>query len=91
MIDLDLNNANFQKDLFALEKTDLTKVMSTLRKIVQMTWEQVYQDHGLNWEWIEDKDYYTLRASQKIRLAAKRDGNVLRMLGIFSDHDSAYN
>ena len=91
MIEVDLNNTNFQKDLFALEKADLTKVMSTLRKLVQMNWEQVYQDHGLNWEWIEDKDYYTLRASQKIRLATKRDGNVLRFLGIFSNHDGAHN
>jgi hypothetical protein len=91
MIEVDLNNSNFQKDLFRLEKSDLTKVMSTLRKLVQMSWEQLYQDNGLNWEWIEDKDYYTLRASQKIRLAAKRDGNVLRFLGIFANHDSAYN
>lgn len=91
MIEVDLNNSNFQKDLFALEKSDLTKVMSTLRKLVQMNWEQLYQDHGLNWQWIDDKDYYTLRASQKIRLAAKRDGNVLRFLGIFTDHNGAYN
>jgi mRNA-degrading endonuclease YafQ of YafQ-DinJ toxin-antitoxin module len=91
MIEVDLNNSSFQKDLFALEKSDLTKVLSTFRKLIQMNWEQIYQDHGLNWEWIDDKDYYTLRASQKIRLAAKRDGNVLRFLGIFTDHDGAYN
>jgi hypothetical protein len=91
MIELDLNNANFQRDFFSLDKTDLSKVMGTFRKLGQMTWEQIYQDQGLHWEWIDDKDYYTLRASQKIRLAAKRDGNTMRYLGIFTDHDSAYN
>lgn len=91
MIELDFNDEGFQSDFFKLEKNDLAKVMGTLRKLRQMTWEQIYQDHGLHWEWIEDKDYYTLRASQKIRLAAKRDGNIMRCLGIFTDHDSAYN
>jgi mRNA-degrading endonuclease YafQ of YafQ-DinJ toxin-antitoxin module len=91
MIELDLNNPNFQKDLFELEKNDLAKVMGTLRKLSQMTWEQVYQDHGLHWEWIDDKDYYTLRASQKIRLSAKRVESGIQFFGVFTDHDSAYN
>ncbi len=91
MIELDLNDPDFQKDLFELEKNDLAKVMGTFRKLRQMTWEQIHQDQGLHWEWIEDKDYYTLRASQKIRLSAKRVGNGIQLFGIFTDHDSAYN
>jgi hypothetical protein len=91
MIVLDLNTPSFQADFFTLDKNDLARVVGTLNKLRQMTWEQIYQDRELNWEWIEDKDYYTLRASQKIRLSARRDGNVVRFLGIFTDHDSAYN
>lgn len=91
MIELDLNDEGFQSDFFELEKPDLAKVMGTFKKLRRMTWEQIYQDHGLYWEWIEDQDYYTLRASQKIRLSARRDGNVMRFLGIFADHDGAYN
>lgn len=91
MIELDLNNANFQKDLFSLDKNNLNKVMGTLRKLARMTWEQIYQDRGLNWEWIEDKDYYTIRASDKIRLSVKRVGNGIQFSRIFTDHDDAYN
>jgi hypothetical protein len=91
MIELDLNDSGFQKDLFKLDKINLAKVMGTFKKLAQMTWEQIYQDQGLHWEWIEDKDYYTIRASDKIRLSAKRDGNFMRFLGIFTNHDDAYN
>jgi hypothetical protein len=91
MIELDLNEPEFQKNLFELEKSDLAKVMGTLRKLRQMTWEQIYQDQELHWEWIEDKDYYTLRASQKIRLSAKRVGNGIQFFWVFTDHDSTYN
>lgn len=91
MIELDLNDEGFQNDFFALEKNDVTKVMSTLKKLRQMTWEQIYQDHGLHWEWIEDKDYYTIRASQKIRFSARRVESGIQFFGVFTDHDSAYN
>jgi hypothetical protein len=102
MIVLDLNTPSFQADFFTLDKNDLARVVGTLNKLRQMTWEQIYQDRGLNWEWVEHKDYYTVRAvehkdyytvraSDKIRLSAKRDGNVIRFSRIFTDHDSAYN
>ncbi len=91
MIELDLNDSGFQKDLFKLDKINLAKVMGTLKKLAQMAWEQIYQDQGLHWEWIEDKDYYTIRASDKIRISARRDGNLMRFLGIFTNHDDAYN
>ncbi len=47
---LDLNNREFQKQLFDLDKSDQRRVMVTLRKLSKMTWEQVYRDPGLNWE-----------------------------------------
>jgi hypothetical protein len=90
MIDLDMNDSEFQKQLFDLEKPDLQNVVNTLRKIRKLSWEQLQQHSGLNWEWIERKGYYTFRASSKIRIAALRDNNTLHLLEIFPDHDGAY-
>ncbi len=90
-IDLDLNNPEFQKNLFTLEKADLQKVAQTLRKLLQMDWQQIYSDKGLNWKYIRTKEIYTLRASRKIRIAALREGNIMRLLSIHVDHDSAYD
>jgi hypothetical protein len=89
-VGLDINSPQFQKDLFALEKTDLLQVIGTLRKVAHMDWPQIYQDKGLRWEYIVSRQIYTLRASQKIHISALREGNILRLLAIHSDHDSAY-
>ncbi len=50
LIEIDLNNPIFQKDLFALEKNELTMIIKVLHKISQMTWTVLYADHGLKWE-----------------------------------------
>jgi hypothetical protein len=89
-LELDLNSPRFQKDFFALEKEKLLQVISTLRKLSQMEWQQVYKDKGLNWEYIVARDVYTLRAAQRIRISALREGNIMRLLAIHPDHDSAY-
>ena len=52
-VKLDLNNPEFQRTLFALEKQAVPEVFGTLRKIASMTWLQVYRDNGLRWEKIE--------------------------------------
>ncbi len=90
MIELDLNQAKFQTTMFMLQKMESLQVLGALRKIRQMTWEQFYDHSGFNWEWIEAKQYYTFRASDKIRVAAVREGNILRLMAVFDDHDSAY-
>ena len=41
---LDLNIPDFQETFFALEKSERTAGVDTLRKIRQMTWEQIYRD-----------------------------------------------
>jgi hypothetical protein len=89
-LELDINSPRFQVDLLTLEKEDLIQVANTLRKLLQMEWSQVYQDKGLNWEYIREREIYTLRASKKIRISALREGNHLRLLAIHPDHDSAY-
>jgi hypothetical protein len=53
---LDLNNPIFQQDLFNLSKPELVALFKTLRKISQLTWQQLYQDQGLKWELIHSKE-----------------------------------
>ena len=89
-LELDLNHPTFQKQLVALEKTEVLEVIRTLKKLMQLEWQQLYADQGLKWEYISARDFYTLRASQKIRIAARREGNILRLLSIHPDQDSAY-
>lgn len=93
---LDLNNPIFQKHLFNLSKSDLGAVFKTLKKISNLTWEQLYQDQGLKWEMIKNKKgknqekLYTLRITQKCRVIAVREEDYLRLLSLHTDHDSAY-
>ncbi|WP_017293544.1 hypothetical protein [Geminocystis herdmanii] len=93
---LDLNNPIFQKHLFNLSKSDLISVFKTLKKISNLTWEQLYQDQGLKWEKIKNQkgkkteNLYTLRITQKCRSIAVREGDYLRLLSLHTDHDSAY-
>ena len=94
---LDLNNPDFQEMLFALEKVERHAVMNTLGRLLPMTWAEVHAHSGLNWEQIHSlsgpsgQTLYSLRANQKIRLVGWREGNVLRLLSIHPDHDSAYS
>jgi hypothetical protein len=93
---LDLNNSVFQQDLFALQKSEALAVLKILRKISQLTWEQLYKDQGLKWELIRSKQgkngekLYNLRITQKCRAVAVRESDYLRFLSLHSDHDSAY-
>lgn len=93
---LDLNNPTFQQGWFGLEKAEMVAVVATLRKLMQLEWEQLYRDKGLRWELIHSKQalggqkLYSLRVTQKIRAVAYREGDVLRLLSLHPDHDSAY-
>ena len=44
---LDLNNAVFQRQLFALEKAQQLGVLATLRKLAGLRWPQVYPGREL--------------------------------------------
>ena len=94
---LDLNNPVFQRQLFNLTKTDQRNILNTLRKLANMTWEQVYADHGLKWEAILSKKgpggnrLYSFRIGKGFRGVAYRDGAWLRLLSLHPDHDSAYH
>ena len=93
---LDLNNPVFQRQLFRLSKIEQHNILNTLRKLANMTWQQVYTDHGLKWETILSKKgpssnkLYSFRISKGFRGIAYRDGSWLRLLSLHLDHDSAY-
>lgn len=95
-VKIDLNNPEFQKDLFALEKNDQAALIRVLKKISNLTWDELYRDQGLKWETIISKTtknndrIYSFRFSQKYRAVALREESYLRLLTLHSDHDSAY-
>jgi hypothetical protein len=95
-VELDLNNPQFQKALFKLEKSLIVEVIGTLAKIAQMNWSQVYRDAGLKWELIysykgpQGEPRYSLRITKGFRAVAFREGNWIRLLTLHPDHDSAY-
>ncbi len=96
MIQLDLNNPEFQANLLAMEKSDAWSVLKTLRLLHRMSWEQLQSSKGLRWELIQSRQgssgerLYSLRISRSCRAVAWRDGSWLRLLSLHPDHDSAY-
>ena len=93
---LDLNNVQFQSDLFDLQKPEQLAALATLRKIALLSWDQVHRDKGLHWEAIHSRSgadgrrLYSLRITQRCRAVAMREGEYLRLLSIHADHDSTY-
>ena len=95
-VQVDLNNPVFQQAWFNLEKTEKLAVIKTLEKIIQLEWQEIYHDRGLNWEAIQSRigpnggRVYSLRITQKMRAVAFREGQVLRLSDLYPDHDSTY-
>ena len=95
-IRLDLNDPEFQDDLFALTKEQQTNLLGTLRKFSQMSWDQVYRDAGLKWEVVVSRlgphgeRLYSFRIGKGFRALAFRQGDSLKILSLHPDHDSAY-
>ena len=73
MIQLDLNNSEFQANLFALNKPEAWAVLKTLRLLQAMTWEQIQASKGLHWELIQSRQgpegqrLYSMRISRSCR------------------------
>jgi hypothetical protein len=93
---LDLNSPVFQEVFFALETSELKQVAAALGRLRGMNWNIVYAHPGLNWEAVEHvktptgAKTYSIRLSRKVRALVYRDGDVLRLLSLHPDHDSAY-
>jgi hypothetical protein len=97
LVRLDLNNPVFQDNLLNLQKPERHSALETLKKLRQMTWNQVYIDNGLRWEKIVSitppagvSAIYSLRITQSRRATAYRDGDFIRLLTIAPDHDATY-
>ena len=80
-----------------MPKPERHSALETLRKILHMTWDQVYRDKGLRWEKILSVTphkgiaaIYSLRITQSRRATAYRDGDCLRFLTVAPDHDATY-
>lgn len=93
---LDLNNPQFQDVFFALEVVELKQVVASLRRLRMMDWEMVYSHPGLNWEAVDHIRTPTgvkacsIRLSRRVRAIGYRDGDLLRLISLHPDHDSAY-
>jgi hypothetical protein len=94
---LDLNDSEFQEDLFELPKQLQVSVLGTLRKLSRMTWDQIYRDPGLKWEAVKTQTgphqgrLYSFRLGKGFRAVAYREDQWLKMLSLHPDHDSAYD
>jgi len=49
VIQLDLNNPEFQANLLAMNKPEAWAVLKTLRLLQAMSWEQLQRSKGLRW------------------------------------------
>jgi hypothetical protein len=93
---LDLNNPDFQKEWFLLQKDEFTASKNTLKKIFEMGWNQIYHDSGLKWEKIQSiktdkgRELYTIRLSKKHRAVVYRQEAFMIFVSLHPDHDSAY-
>lgn len=99
----DLGFPRLQKELLDLEDSEFEQVEDIVKKIEQMTWDQIYktssktQKRGLNWEIIEGqltrsgKKIASIRISKKFRARVCRDGQFMRFISLHPDHDSAYD
>ena len=91
---LDLNNPVFQRNLFEEQQRS---ALVTLKKLAEMTWDQVYRNPALRWELIVSRTgrsgerIYSVRMGKGFRAVVCRDGDWLRFLSLHPDHDSAYN
>ena len=96
-VKLDLNNEVFQMNLLALDKAERGRILDTLKKLLQLDWNQIYRDPGLKWEKISSvaapagiDAIYSLRITQSRRATAYRSGEFMRLLMIAPDHDATY-
>jgi hypothetical protein len=88
---LDLNFPGFLKELLDLDVNELYKVQKALKKLLGMTWQQVFEDKGLRWEEpVTTPGKYSIRLSRSYRAVVVRDKSHMRFQSLHLDHDGAY-
>ena len=96
MIQLDLNNPEFQANLLAMDKPEAWAVLKTLRLLQAMSWEQLQRSKGLRWELIQSRQrpagerLYFLRISRSLPSGGLAGWKLAALALTPSDHDSAY-
>jgi len=91
-----MKSADYASSQYTLQKTEQLGVLNTLRKISAMTWQQIYEDSGLQWEAIISRKgprgerLYSFRITKGFRGVAFRELVWMRILSLHPDHDSAY-
>ncbi len=94
-IELDLNNPQFLNGFLELRGKELEQVARAIYRLGRLTWDEVYKLPGLNWETIRQvtvkgQPASSIRLSKKYRAVVIREQNILRILSLHLDHDSAY-
>ena len=95
-IRLDLNNREFQRQWFSLEKETRITVLQSCVKLAGLDWDALYRDKGFHWEMIQSRRaadgsrLYSIRMAKKMRAVVRRSGEFLEFLTLHQDHDSAY-
>lgn len=99
-ISVNLSSPALVSQIANLSKENLISFQKTLRKILKLSWNQLYQDHGLKWEEITsmsdillgNKKYrpYSIRLNQKFRAIAMRKESEMVFISLHPDHDSTY-
>ena len=93
---LDLNSPEFQGVFFGLPAAELKQVVASLGRLRELDWNALHRHTGYQWELIGHlrapggAKVYSLRLSRKIRAIGYRDGDLLRLISLHPDHDSAY-
>ncbi len=96
-IQLDLNSPAFQRQLFALEMTELRLVFTAFAKLIALDWAMLQTSKGFHWEDAghtapapNGSRIKSIRITQKVRALAYRDRDFMRLLSLHFDHDGAY-
>lgn len=101
LIRCDLEFPPLQLFIASLETGELEQVFSSVEKISEMTWQQIYntssktKKRGINWEPLGQRTasgapIASIRVSGKFRARVTRDGVFMRFISLHPDHDSAY-
>ena len=94
-IELDLNSPEFLGVFLELRGKELEQIARAIHRLQRYTWDEVYKLSGLNWENIRQvtvngQPTASIRLSKKYRVIVIRERNILRVLSLHLDHDSAY-
>lgn len=87
----DLNYPGFLKELTDLDAAELKRVMTCIAKLSKITWAEMFNQKGFNYEEIKgDKGKNTVRVSKAFRAVVVRQGDYMRFQALAPDHDGAY-